>query len=167
MKWLTTLFLSMLMLLSGCDKKSSQATISQMDATTKAAVALSTQWALQKDYIVATVDSEKEIVAVAINDINDTLQLIALGCQNYNEALAAKKQLSENSAVKIAETKATLETLRRIAVQVGAKVKASDPEKEPVVTIWKAQVIEKLDALILSFSRLNETVQADLATGKK
>jgi hypothetical protein len=122
---------------------------------------------MQKDYIVATVDAEKEIVAVAVNDINDTLQLIALGCQNYNEALAAKKQLSENSAAKIAETKATLETLRRIAVQVCAKVKATDPEKEPVVTIWKVQVVEKLDALILSFSRLNETVQADLAAGKK
>jgi len=167
MKWLTTLLLSMLMLVSGCDKKSSQATISQMDATTKAAVVVSTQWAVQKDGIVAVVDAEKEILSVAVNEINETLQLIALGCQNYNDALRAKKVLSENSAVKIAEAKATLETLRRIVVQVCAKVKAVDPEKEPVIAIWKVQVVENLDALILAFNRLDEVVQADLAAGKK
>jgi hypothetical protein len=167
MKWLTTLLLSMLMLVSGCDKKSSQATINQMDATTKAAVAVSMQWSGQKDNIVAKVDAEKEIIASTIGDIDDTLKLIALGCQNYNDALAAKKQLSENSATKITEAKATLETLRLIVIQVCAKVKATDPDKEQTITIWKTMVVEKLDALILSFGRLNEVVQADLAAGKK
>ena len=164
MKWpkLLVLPVVLMMLLAGCDKKASNATVNMFDQATKQAVAVATQYNGQVENVVGSDD-----IISAVVDVSKSFDLLSLGCQNFNDALAAKKTLSENSAQRIDETKNTIETLRRIVVQTNAKLTAKDPAQAPTIEIWKVQVVEKLDALILTFSRLNESVQADLATAKQ
>jgi hypothetical protein len=156
-----------LVFVSGCDKKASPETILQMDATTKIAVELSTQWNTRKSTIVAVKDDEAAILAIAVSDIGDTFGLIALGLSNYNDALLSKKRLSKNSAVKIRETVDTLNTMSLVVPQVLAKMKAVDAADDDAVAIWKELVKTNLGKLTAAFARLDELVKADLAVEKK
>lgn len=167
MKWLTMLMLAVLVFVSGCDKKASPETILQMDATTKIAVELSTQWNTRKSTIVAAKDEDKAILAITVSDIGDAFGLIALGLSNYNDALLSKKRLSKNSASKIRETVDTLNTLSLVVPQLLAKMKAVDSADDDAVAIWKELVKTNLGQLTAAFARLDELVKADLAVEKK
>ena len=150
-------------LLSGCQSGASQATIDLMDATTKQSIELYSVWSAQKDNVVASMPTEQAMFESAIADISGTLQLISLGCQNFNAALQAKSSLSVNSASKISDAVATLETLKRVMVQFGGRITAKDEAQKEAIEVWKMQCIENTSTLIMLFNRLDSSVQTDLA----
>jgi hypothetical protein len=167
MKWLLTLLMPLMLAMSGCDKKVSKATIGLMDDTTKVAVALSTQWDGQAENLVSVKPDEDALNNQTFSYVSATFKVLALKCQNYNDALAAKATLAQSSAESISASVASLQVERKIVVQLQKKLKSVDPTKDDVIAIWKEQTVAKLDALIVSLKRLDESVQADLAPKAK